>query len=288
VNGAFEPALAGANPGGRVLDFKRRPAPPRRRKRSVWLALVRPLATAFALVAVPGGLIAWVLTSSRFYLRDLSVEGTHRVSADRLRQTLAPLRGENLVRLPLSRIETLLRSQPWIESVEIEKVLPDRVRVSIRERRPVALLAGAGGELSWADPSGHPIARVAPGEKTEGFLVVDLTSAGPDAPAALSQALDVAAELGRAKRAWASGLTRVDVLGEGDFRLHTKDLAYPLLVRRSDLVLKVHRFEELLPELERRYQALEAVDLRFARRIVIEPAAVPGVAQKSLTNGGTG
>jgi cell division protein FtsQ len=278
-----------------VLDFRRRPAPPRRRKRSLWLALVRPLATAFALIAVPGGLVVWVLTSSRFCLRDLAVEGTHRVPAERLRRTLAPLRGENLVRLPLSRFEDLLRTQPWIESVEIEKILPDRVRVAIRERRPVALLAGAASSLAWADAQGRPIAPVVPGEKTDGFLVVDLAAAGPDAPAALAKALDAAAEFKRANADWAEALTRVDVLGDEDFRVHTRDLPFPLLVRRSDLVSKVHRFEALLPELGRRYTALESVDLRFARRIIIQPAAAPRLAtetgpaaSKLFTNGGAG
>lgn len=281
------PAFAGA--GGRVLDFRRRPLPPRRRKRSVWLSLARPLTTALALTALPGGLAAWVLTSSRFALHDLRVEGSHRVPAGEMRRSLSPLVGENLVRLPLSRVESLLAGQPWIESVEIEKTLPDRVRVSIHERRPVALLAGPGNALTWADAKGHPIAPVAPGESTEGFLVVDLTgatgatpgnAAGPAVPEALDRALAAARELQRANPDWARSLLRVDVLGEEDLRLHTRDLPFPLLVRQGDLAAKIQRFEALLPELGRRYTALEVVDLRFARRIIIQP--------KPFTNGGTG
>jgi cell division septal protein FtsQ len=277
--------MAGA--GGRVLDFRRRPLPPRRRKRSVWLSLARPLTTALALTALPGGLAAWVLTSSRFALHDLRVEGTHRVPAGEMRRSLNPLVGENLVRLPLSRVESLLAGQPWIESVEIEKTLPDRVRVSIHERRPVALLVGPGNTLLWADGKGRPIAPVAPGESTEGFLVVDLASANIGAnaaPEALERALAAARELERANPDWARSLTRVDVLGEEDLRLHIRDLPFPLLVRQADLAAKIHRFEGLLPELGRRYTALEGVDLRFARRIIILPAVQP----QPFTNGGTG
>jgi cell division septal protein FtsQ len=301
MSGGFESAaLSGARlgaGGGRVLDFRRRQAPPRRRKRSLWLALARPLGTALALIALPGGLIAWVLTSSRFSLHELAVEGTHRVAAEHVRRSLAPLRGENLVRLPLARVEALLATQPWIESVEIEKILPDRVRVSVRERRPVALLAGPGGTLSWADAKGYPIAPAIPGENREGFLVVDLAGAAPAAPAALAKALEAAAELKKVNPDWASSLTRVDVLGDEDLRLHLKDLPFPLLVRRADLVSKVHRFEALLPELGRRYTALQAVDLRFARRIIIQPSVQPAIqpsiqpaatAQKPFTNGGAG
>jgi cell division septal protein FtsQ len=297
MSGGFESAVlsgTGTGAGGRVLDFRRRQAPPRRRKRSLWLSLARPLTTAIALVALPGGLVAWVLTSSRFCLRDLAVEGTHRVSAAHVRRALAPLRGENLVRLPLARVESLLATEPWIESVEIEKILPDKVRVAVRERRPVALLAGpagsgAGSGLSWADAQGHPIAPVVPGESREGFLVIDLAGAAPSVPEAMGRALGAAAELRKANPDWASSLTRVDVLGEEDLRLHLRDLPFPLLVRRTDLVSKVHRFEALLPELGRRYTVLQSVDLRFARRIIIQPAVQPAAtAQKPFTNGGAG
>jgi hypothetical protein len=36
---------------------------------------------------------------------------------------------------------------------------------------------------------------------------------------------------------------------------------------------KVKRLTELLPELDRRYPAIQAVDLRFSRRIVVQPEA---------------
>ncbi|HEY0410458.1 MAG TPA: hypothetical protein VGE42_09355, partial [Candidatus Dormibacteraeota bacterium] len=98
MTGGFESAtLSGTGmgaSGGRVLDFRRRQAPPRRRKRSLWLALARPLGTALALIALPGGIIAWVLTSSRFCLHEMAIEGTHRVHADSVRRALAPLRGQ--------------------------------------------------------------------------------------------------------------------------------------------------------------------------------------------------
>ena len=93
--------------GGRILDFRRRGTPPRRRRRSVLLALVKPLLAAFAVVAVPVGLAAWVLTAPLFRLREVEVGAIAgrvygRVPAGSVRQALAPLAGENLVRLSLA------------------------------------------------------------------------------------------------------------------------------------------------------------------------------------------
>jgi len=266
------PAGTASLSGGRVLDFRRRPAPPRRRRRSLWLALLRPLATAFTLVALPLGITGWVLTSPRFRLTDLAVAGMLRVPAPRLYRALAPLKGKNLVRLPLAEVKGLLAGERWIDAVEIEKELPHHLRVRIRERRPSALLEEKGA-LAWGDAEGRPIAPVGAGEDTSGFLVVRFDR---PMPRAVGRALSVADELRRAKPDWASMLSRVDVLGDDDYRLHTRMLPFPLLVRRGQVADNVRRLDALLPELGRRYTSLTAVDLRSAQRIVIEPGAAAG------------
>ncbi|MCG8455211.1 MAG: hypothetical protein MI919_02950, partial [Holophagales bacterium] len=70
---------------------------------------------------------------------------------------------------------------------------------------------------------------------------------------------------------WTAGLDQVEILSTRDFRVHTKDLPFPLLVRAGTVESRSRRLEQLLPwisELGR----LRAVDLRFARRIIVEPA----------------
>ncbi|HEV2855952.1 MAG TPA: FtsQ-type POTRA domain-containing protein [Thermoanaerobaculia bacterium] len=268
--------------GGRVLDFRRRGTPPRRKKKSLLWVLGKPLAVAFGLVALPTGVVAWVLKAPRFGLRNVEVmagmemPGTpaHRVSEEWVRRALAPLEGKNLVRLSLAEAAARVERNPWIESVEMAKELPGRLRVKVAERRPVALLLADGG-LVYADSEGRAIAPVrTPAEleeaRKEKLLVVSF-SQRPHGEG-ISTALAVAAELGRVQPTWAGKLSRIEVLGEGDFRLHTEALPFPLLVTRGQVRPKIERLVELLPELSRRYPKIEAVDLRFSRRIVVQPA----------------
>jgi len=272
--------------GGRVLDFRRRGTPPRRRRQSVLVSLLKPLAVALGLVALPLGLVAWVLTAPRFGLREVAVSGAVlRVPRDWVRQALAPVEGSNLVRLSLAEATARIERNPWVESVEMVKELPDRLRVQVAERRPVALLAEGGG-LVYADQDGRAIAPVAtPAELEEarsaGLLVVSF-SRQPHAEG-VGGALKVAAELGRVQPTWAAKLARIEVLGEEDFRLHTDALPFPLLVTSGRVGPKVQRLVELLPDLSRRYPRIEAVDLRFSRRIVVQPAQ-----QSAPPAGGTG
>jgi cell division septal protein FtsQ len=273
-------SLGAGGTGGRVLDFRRRSAPPRRRRPSFLKSLVQPLSVALALVALPLSLGAWVLTSSRFELRQVLVEGGkgqgQRVSAAWIQRALAPYKGDNLVLTPLSELVQRLRRNPWIDTVEVEKELPDALRVAFTERRPVALLL-RGGELAYADAEGRPIAPVASPLEAEkarkdGLLVVSfshplLRSGG------VARAIEVAGELGRVEPDWAAQLSRIEVLGEEDFRLHTGALPFPLLVRSGEVSNKAARLGKLLPELMARYPEIEAVDLRFSRRIVVQPAS---------------
>jgi cell division septal protein FtsQ len=261
-----------------VLDFRRRGTPPRRRRKNLLVKLLKPLVAAVALVATPAALVAWVLTAPLFRLGTVEVKtakGPVRVSPDWVRGSLAPLRGKNLVQLSLADATARVQRNPWIASVEVTKELPDRLRVKIAERKPVALLL-AGKDLAFADAEGRPIAPVATPAELEaarkaGLLVVSFTRESSGGIAPIAPALAAAAELGRVEPNWAGHLTQIEVLGEGEFRLRTEALPFPLLVNGGEIGPKVRRLVTLLPELTARYPRIQAVDLRFSRRIVVQP-----------------
>jgi len=256
-------------------EFRRSGAPPRRRRRNPIVALLRPLAVSLLLVAMPASLVTWVLASSRFDLKEVVVAaGTPRIPAEALRKAMAPFEGGNLVLLPLENVEAAVRRNPWVDTVAVAKELPDRLRIEVTERRPVALLVKGGG-LVYADEKGRPIAPVEDPDKARrtGLVVVAFAHPQLSPSDGVGGALEVAGELGRVQPSWAAALSKIEVLGEQDFRLHTGSLRFPLLVTRGQVGPKVKRLIQLLPELDRRYPAIQAVDLRFSRRIVVQPAA---------------
>jgi hypothetical protein len=341
IGGGLATAAGPSSAAGRVLDFRRRGAPPRRRRRSPLLALGKPLGIAAMTVALPLALGAWLLSSRQFQLHGIAVVRpaaalagsapaaalagfAPRVPAAWVRQALAPLLGRNLLRLPLAEVRLRLAANPWVAAVEVAKELPDRLRVSVAERRP-ALLLRLGEELLYADAAGRPIAPVdspaaAAALRRQGLLVVSLPPllARPQPPGAalagagsgatiagvvggaliagvaggapgmdsaagagVAGALRLAAQLRLLRPEWTQSLSQIDVVDEDDFRLRVDGLPCPLLVRGSRLADNLVRFEQLLPELRRRYPALAAVDLRYSRRIVVQPAAAATAAAKA-------
>lgn len=251
----------------RVLPFRRPSAAVRVRRQSAWATLGRPFVQALSLVGAPLALGAWMLSSPSFALAAVEVRGNHQVTTAWVEGALAPLRGENLLRLPLAEVERRVAAHPWVAALTVEKRLPDRLRLVVDERRPAGLLRGASG-LVYLDHEGRPIAPLA---GAAGPLDLLLVSLGTAARVDLAGAFAIADELAQAAPAWARTLSEVEILGDEDYRLFLGALPFPLIVRRGTLAERLPALAGLLPELERRYARLAFVDLRAQRRIVFQP-----------------
>jgi len=270
---------------GGVLPFRRTAVKPRRKRRSLWLRLLRPVATALLLVAVPLAGGYWVLTASDFDLAEVEVSGNARVEDAWVRQRLAPLMGQNLVRLPLAGVEASLQGHPWIASVSIQKRLPDGLTVEVEERRASVLVPAPGGDVNaplWlADAAGRPIAEAPPQAAAELVLVVPAAErAGAVGPLAdtVPGAVEVARAFSRSQPVWAADLERIEALGQGEYRLVTGALPFVLLVRSGDVERRVDLLEAALPGLRQQFGGemddVAVADLRFTDRLVLRPAAV--------------
>lgn len=289
-NGGEPPPLEGA-----VLPFRRTAVKPRRKRRSLWLRLLRPVATALLLVAMPVAAGYWVLTSSDFALAEVDVRGNARVDDAWVRGRLAPLMGQNLVRIPLAGVEASLQGHPWIASVSIQKRLPDGLTVEVEERRAAVLVPGpegaAGFPLWLADAAGRPIAEAPPEAADELVLVVPAAERaavlGPLADT-VPGAVEVARAFSRSQPVWAAGLERIEALGQGEYRLVTAALPFPLLVRAGEVERRVALLQAALPGLRRELGSemddMAVADLRFDDRLVLRPAAVAPAGAMAATS----
>lgn len=274
----LEPAVAPYRRGGTV---PRR----RRRGRQLW-AFARRAVTPIAVVASGAAVSVWVLSSPSFAVSEVRALGTGRVSERWVRQALAPLAGRNLLLLPLSEVRERLAANPWVASAGIAKELPGRLEVSLVEKKPAALVK-LGSQGYWAEADGKLIAPLAVGEEALGLpTLVDRTpalSSGSGSSGEVPRALALLAGLGKLRPDWTRELAALALLGGGDFSLETRALPFPLLLEDQGYAAKVERLGRLLPEIEKRYPHLAAVDLRFSRRIILVPAAEEPAGEAAAT-----
>lgn len=144
------------------------------------LALLK-VAGGIVLVVGTAAAIAWgahryALTTPRFAIDDLVVEGTRRLSKDQVLQLAAIRRGDNVFSVDVERSETAVLTSPWIESARILRRLPGHVRIEIKERQPRALLVIDGRMLLVSD-DGIPFKSLEPTDPHDLPLVTGLSAA---------------------------------------------------------------------------------------------------------------
>jgi cell division protein FtsQ len=118
------------------------------------------------LVAVAG--ITAALYGTRFLLYSpsmlllkpdqIEVNGNRIVSREAVLQQFVHDRNRSVLQVPLDTRRSQLEQIPWVESASVQRILPNRLRVEVTERTPVAF-ARIGNELSLIDAHGVILER---------------------------------------------------------------------------------------------------------------------------------
>jgi cell division septal protein FtsQ len=249
-----------------VSPLRRQPGR-RRRRQGLPRLFAGALLRALLLVGAPGSLLLWLLYSPYFLIRELQVQGGTRVSAAWVEENLRPLAGRHILAVSLEGVRRRLSDHPWIASVALRRELPDRLRVVVVERQPVARLVTDGG-MVFLDVEGEPIAPC-PAGAGEGLLLV---RHGWPGTVPVREVLEVVGELQRVEPAWGLGVREAEVLGERELRVRGEALPFALLLRGGEVAAGVRNLRRVLPELETRFATIESVDLRQPHRLVVRPA----------------
>src|SRR6266704_3168976 len=83
----------------------------------------------------------------------IELNGNHIVSREAVLQQFVHDRNRSVLRVPLDARRSQLEQIPWVESASVQRILPNRLRIELMERTPVAF-ARNGGELALIDVHG--------------------------------------------------------------------------------------------------------------------------------------
>jgi cell division protein FtsQ len=260
----------------------------RRFGRSLARRAVRPLAGLAVAGALAGAAFAthrFLMTSPRFALREIAVEGNELLSRDELLRLAAVAPGGSVFALSAGAIERRVIASPWIAEAEARRRLPDALTLRVVERRPAALLVIDDAGLYLADASGRPFKRAAVHRgEGEGLIAISgidrrLYADGGDAAAALVRhALAVAAMWNEGGRRPALGEIH---LARAGVTLHTLRGATAISLGRAaaapDLAQALRRFDAI-------WGALPPAERAAARRIHLDSRTRPDRVTVSLAH----
>lgn len=171
---------------------------------------------AFVTLLVLGvlGAVTWVLLGSRLLVvRTVEVSGTELASREKVLAAAGVRLGRPMARLGTGDVAARVERLREVESAEVERRWPTTVRITVRERVPVAVFLRAGRHHR-VDRHGVTVADGA--ARPPGLPVLTVASPGPSDPATLS-ALEVLTGLPGPLRGQVAALEATD---RGDVTLH--------------------------------------------------------------------
>lgn len=262
---------------------------PRRRRAARMRVLVRLLGlTVTAVLVVVAA--AWVVReSNRLTVVRVVVTGNEQMATGDLQALLQGLQGQPLLTVDLDQWRGRLEQSPWVGHAALRRVLPDLIEVRVTERRPLAI-GRVGPRLVLVDASGAVIDEFGPRYEMFDLPIIDglVQRSGPaDAGPPTPPAALVAGLLGElaAEPALLARLSQVEVVDAETLVVWLDDDPARLIVGDREFGKRLHGYLEVRAALRARVSDIEAVDLRFGRRVFVRPGSV---AAGGRTSSGAG
>ena len=270
---------------------RQKPVEIRRRKfgKRTW-PFYRRVLVAGACVIVGGILIyeaaSFFLYSPRVALTNLDqieVTGNRYVTRQSIVERFSKDEGKSVLLVPLDDRRQALENIPWVEHAVVSRILPDRIRVELVERTPVAFLR-TGTDLGLIDAHGVLFDRPVEGDFQ--FPVVSgITESIPAAQRELRMGLytGLLHDLDQVKQGASDHVSEVDLSDATDLRATLAGLSQmgltglddqgPVLVHfgNKDFESKFRILMENFVQWRSSAGRVESVDLRFSKQVVVNP-----------------
>lgn len=239
----------------------------RRNQRRIQLQRLLVVARNVAVVAaaVTAGAWMWRHTQSdaRFAVRGIEVEGAAHTPREAIDAVTRRYVGLNLFRIDIARVQADLGGVGWVKRIDIEKKLPDTLRIKITERAPVALVR-RGERLFYVDAQAKAFAGLSPAVGNDELPVI---SDADDRE--LARTVSMLVDLRRRDGDLYSRISELWPIAPHGFAIYDRDLGAVVYVNGDDAVAKWRSLYAVLQA--ENNPKIEYADLRFADRVIVKP-----------------
>jgi cell division protein FtsQ len=218
----------------------------------------------------------------------IEVTGNHIVSREAVLQQFVRDRGRSVLRIPLDARRSALEEIAWVEAATVQRVLPNRIRVELTERTPIAFLRN-GTELALIDGRGVILDRPR-GEDLQFPIITGLSENMPRE------------ERGKRMQTYQEFMKDVDLVRSGSSdRVSEVDLANPKDLRAvmtgiasagdpqaltihfgaGDFTGKYRMVVENFAQWQASNGRVQSIDLQYAKQVVLNPESSSTSAAKT-------
>jgi cell division protein FtsQ len=214
------------------------------------------------------------------------ITGTSNIQATGLAQVsraeMLPVFGEDIGRniffVALAERRKQLEQIPWIEHATVMRLLPDQIRISVTERKPIAFVR-EGSQVALIDSNGvvltEPPAMMA--QHHYSFPVVTGVESR-DSLAGRRAKMDVyqrlVGELDAGGQHLSDQLSEIDLSDPEDARVLMPEQGTDILAHFGEdhFLERYHRYKAHIAEWRQQYPKIAEVDLRYDQQVVLQMA----------------
>jgi len=239
-------------------------------------------AALVAIAVLGGGLVAALYHygehSWRFRIEssdDIELRGLDNVTRTQVLEVMGADIGRNIFFIPLDQRQRALEKIPWVESASVMRFVPNRLKIAIHERTPVAF-ARVGSKIYMADASGVlmdlPLGR----KKKYSFpVVIGLSLSEPRSTASAQMKIydELVSQLDGGGARYSQDLSEVDISDPDDVKVLVNDPKGAVLVHlgSANYLERFKVYVAHVQEWRQQFSKLDSVDLRYDNQIVVNP-----------------
>jgi len=220
-----------------------------------------------------------LVQSPYFKAETIAVAGNHRLSTQAVLEQAKIGVGDNILQVNLKLVRYNLLANPWIAGADVERDLPNIIRIRIREHEPVAVVE-LGRPFLLSD-SGEVFKSLDPADDVQVPMVRGLSPSDVDPTrSGQSPALRAVMEVLRLTRLYGSVLPTISaqsVQVDHEMGLTLQGFENGMAVRLGfgDYESKLNRLRDMIAYLRGGEQLLNVglLDLNDLDRVVVRPSA---------------
>jgi cell division protein FtsQ len=213
----------------------------------------------------------------------IEVVGNRVVSREAVLQQFLHDRNRSVLRISLNNRRIQIEQLSWVESATVQRILPNRIRVELTERTPIAF-ARVGNELALIDSHGVLLDR--PRDEELHFPVVsgvseDLAREQREKRMQLFQEFMKGIDLVRGGSS--QNVSEVDLSNPKDLRAVMTGLAsasdsqaVTIHFGSSDFSGKYKMLVDNFSQWQANAGRVQSIDLQYTRQVVVNPDSSPG------------
>jgi cell division protein FtsQ len=246
------------------------------------------IAAFMILLVATATVVAAVLAARSFFEHDprfridtsdsIQTMGNSQLTRGQLLSVFGADLGRNIFYVPLAERRAELEKIPWVERATVMRILPNQLRVVVRERTPVAFVR-IGDEIELVDGAGIILDMPPAMMAARHFSFPVVTGIKPDDPQSMRAARmqlyeKFIAAIDSNGQHLSATVSEVNLSDPEDLRATVPAKSTDLLLHfgNTNFLARYRVFQSHLSEWEQQYPQLAAVDLRYDGEVVLKMA----------------